>query len=138
MNQDVDENDLRRRFQEEIEMKFLTMVVTTNPDKAGPPPPALFQAIMELGQATGAALKDTGGMKDIGVVKVENHDMFVDGPFAEAKEAIGGYAIYDLPSYDDVRAYVEKFLDLHRKHWPAWEGQVTIQELVAYGPNSAG
>lgn len=115
-------------------MKFLTMVVTTNPDKAGPPPPALFQAINELGASTGAALKDTGGMKDIGTVKVENHDLVVDGPFAEAKEAIGGYAIYELPTYEAIREYVERFLDLHRKHWPVWEGTVTIQELVTYGP----
>jgi hypothetical protein len=66
-------------------MKFLTMVTTSNPEKAGPPPPALFQAITELGMATGAALKDTGGMKAIGTVKVEDHDILVDGPYAEAK-----------------------------------------------------
>jgi hypothetical protein len=115
-------------------MKFLTVVTTSNPDQAGAPPPELFQAIMELGQATGTALKDSGGMKDIGVMKLENHDIHVDGPFAEAKEAVGGYAIYDLPSYDDIRAYCEKFLDLHRQHWPAWEGKVVVQQLMSMTP----
>ena len=42
-------------------MKFLTMVTTSNPDKAGPPPPELFQAIAELGMSSGSVLKDTGG-----------------------------------------------------------------------------
>jgi hypothetical protein len=115
-------------------MKFLTMVTTTNPDKAGPPPPALFQAINELGAATGAKLKDTGGMRDVGVVKVEDHNILVDGPYAEAKEAIGGYAIYELETEAQVIDYCKKFLDLHRQHWPAWEGQVTIQQLVDFGP----
>lgn len=115
-------------------MKFLTMVVTTNPDKAGPPPAELMQAIAQLGMSTGEALKDTGGMRDIGTVKVEDHDLVVDGPFAEAKEAVGGYAIYEVPTEQDIVDYCRKFLDLHRKHWPAWEGTVTIQELIAYGP----
>jgi hypothetical protein len=114
-------------------MKFLTMVVTTNPDKAGAPPPALFEAINALGAATGAAMKDTGGMKDIGTVKVLNHDLVVDGPYTEAKEAIGGYAIYDLPDEKAVFDYCRKFLDLHRKHWPAWEGTVTVQQLMSMG-----
>jgi len=115
-------------------MKFLTMVTTSNPDKAGPPPPDLMQAIMQLGMSTGAALKDTGGMRDTGSVAVKGGNLVVDGPFAEAKEAIGGFAIYELPTEADVVEYCKKFADLHRKHWPAWEGQITIQELVPMGP----
>jgi hypothetical protein len=119
-------------------MKFITMVTTSNPDKAGPPPPELFQAIMELGMATGAdKLKDTGGMRDTGTVKVEGGDLVVDGPYAEAKEVTGGFAIYELPTQGDVVDYCKKFADLHRKHWPAWEGQITIQELVPMGPPQA-
>ena len=34
-------------------MKFMTMVTTANPDKAGPPPPELYQAIAELGVRAG-------------------------------------------------------------------------------------
>ena len=118
-------------------MKFLTMVTTTNPEKAGPPPAALFQAINELGAATGAALKDTGGMKTTGVVKVQSGQLLVDGPYTEAKEAVGGFAIYELATEAEVIDYCKKFLELHRKHWPAWEGEVTIQELINYGPPSA-
>jgi hypothetical protein len=119
-------------------MKFLTMVTTSNPDKAGPPPPELFQAIMELGMATGAdKLKDTGGMKDAGSVKVKGGSLVVDGPFAEAKEAVGGYAIYELATEAEVVDYCRKFADLHRKHWPAWEGEITIQQLMPMAPPPA-
>jgi hypothetical protein len=117
-----------------MKMKFLTMVTTSNPEKAGAPPPELFDAIMKLGMSTGAALKDTGGMRDTGKVKVEGGQLVVDGPYAEAKEALGGYAIYELPTEADVIEYCSKFLDLHRKHWPVWEGEVSILQLIGMAP----
>lgn len=119
-------------------MKFMTMVTTSNPEQAGPPPPALMQAIMELGMsAGGSTVRDTGGMKDTGSVRVEAGNLIVDGPFAEAKELVGGYAIYELPSEADVVEYCRRFADLHREHWPQWEGRITIQELVPMGPPPA-
>ena len=118
-------------------MKFITTVTTTNPDKAGPPPPRLMQAIMELGMSAGPVLRDTGGMRDAGSVKVEGGQLVVDGPFAEAKEVAGGFAIYELPSHAAVVDYCRKFADLHRQYWPAWEGEIAIQELVPMGPPPA-
>ena len=115
-------------------MKFMTMVTTSNPEKAGPPPPALFQAIMELGIKAGPKLKDNGGMKTVGVAKVEGGDLLVDGPYTEAKEAIGGFALYELETEKEAVQWVKDFLELHRKHWPAWEGQVTLMQLINYGP----
>ena len=115
-------------------MKFMTVVTTTNPDKAGPPPPALFQAINELGAEAGEKLRESGGMKDIGLGRVEAGELVVDGPFAEAKEAVGGFAIYELTSEAEAVAWVKKFLELHRRHWPRWEGEVTLRQLISYGP----
>jgi hypothetical protein len=113
-------------------MKFLTMVTTTNPDKAGAPPPALFKAIAELGMSS-PGLRDNGGMRAAGKVKVQGGQLLVDGPYAETKEAVGGYAIYELPSDADAFEYCRKFLELHRQHWPAWEGQVEVLELTSPG-----
>lgn len=115
-------------------MKFMTMVTTSNPEKAGPPPASLMQAIADLGTAAGKAMQDTGGMKTTGVAKVEGGELVVDGPYAEAKEAVGGYAIYVLDSEAEAVEWVRKFLDLHRRHWPAWEGEVIIHQLINYGP----
>ena len=52
-----------------------------------------------------------------------------DGPFTEAKEVLGGYAIYDLPDLDAVKAWTKRFLDLHAKHWPEFRGTVEIREM---------
>jgi hypothetical protein len=118
---------------EETKMKFMTMVTTSNPEAAGPPPASLMQAIGELGMKAGPRLKDTGGMKSLGVAKLEQGDLVVDGPFAEAKEAIGGYAVYELESEAEAVEWVKQFLELHRKHWPAWDGEVQILQLITYG-----
>ena len=113
-------------------MKFLTMVTTANPEKAGPPPPALYQAIADLGIKAGKALKDNGGMATVGVVTVKGGELMVDGPYAEAKEAVGGFAIYELDTKQEAVRWAADFLELHRRHWPTWEGEVIVREMVYY------
>jgi hypothetical protein len=55
-----------------------------------------------------------------------------DGPFAEAKEIVGGYAIVEAKSKDEAVDIARRFMELHRIHWPEFEceGEVRgIQEL---------
>lgn len=54
-----------------------------------------------------------------------------DGPFAETKEVIGGYALAELNSHDDALALAREFMDLHRVHWPAFEGECEVRPLEA-------
>ena len=115
-------------------MKFMTMVTTTNGDKAGPPPPELMNAIMQLGIDAGKAMVENGGMQLTATARIEGGELIVDGPYAEAKEAVGGYAIYVLDTTEEAIEFVKKFLELHRKHWPAWEGEVLIRQIFNYGP----
>ena len=114
-------------------MKFITFVTTTNPAEAGPPPKALMDAIVQLGMEAGARMLETGGMSDSAVVRVHAQQLVTDGPFAESKELVGGYAIYDLPSEEEIVAWTERFANLHREIWPAWEGQISIQQLHVFG-----
>lgn len=114
-------------------MKFITFVTTTNPAEAGPPPDGLMQAIVALGMEAGARMVESGGMSDTATVRVRGRQLLTDGPFAEAKELVGGYAIYDLPSQAEAVAWAERFADLHRQHWPRWEGQIAIQQLHVFG-----
>ena len=114
-------------------MKFITFVITANPAEAGAPPPALMDAIIKLGMEAGPRMVDTGGMSDTGKVSVRAKQLITDGPFAEAKELIGGYAIHDLPTEADAIAWTQRFADLHRQHWPQWEGDITIQQLHNFG-----
>jgi hypothetical protein len=52
-----------------------------------------------------------------------------DGPFAEAKEMIGGYAILELPSKQVAIEEAVKLMELHKRHWPGWEGETEIRQI---------
>jgi hypothetical protein len=114
-------------------MKFLTMVTTANPDKAGPPPPALFEAIGKLGMeaAQKGVMVENGGMSLSGTVSIKSDRLIVDGPYTEAKELLGGYAIYDVHTEAEAVDWCERFMALHKQHWPGWEGEVVIRQLIA-------
>jgi hypothetical protein len=55
-----------------------------------------------------------------------------DGPFTEAKEVIGGFAQFELKSREEAIESAVRFMELHRKHWPGWEGETEIR--VMYEP----
>ncbi len=113
-------------------MKFLTMVKTLNPEAIGAPPPELMGAIIQLGMEAGAKMTETGGMLLAGTVTTRKGEMITDGPFAEAKEQLGGYAIYELDTEAEILRWTERFVDLHRQHWPEWEGEVSIIRLQRF------
>ncbi len=52
-----------------------------------------------------------------------------DGPFAEAKEVIGGYAIIEAPTKAEAVRIGTEFMKLHSDHWPEWEGESEIREI---------
>ena len=53
----------------------------------------------------------------------------IDGPFVETKEVIGGYALVDLKTREEALAFARDFMDLHRLHWPAFEGECEVRPL---------
>jgi hypothetical protein len=57
-----------------------------------------------------------------------------DGPFAETKEVIGGYAVMAWASRDEAIAGARSFMRLHTEHWPAWEGECEVREIVFLAP----
>src|SRR5690349_12304434 len=81
----------RRSTAGETDMRFMTLVKSREGQQ---PPPALFQAIGELGQQAGKKMVWTGGLtatKDGALLRLEGGKIRVtDGPFSEAKEVIGG------------------------------------------------
>jgi hypothetical protein len=119
-------------------MKFLTMVKTLNPETASNPPPVLMSAIVQLGMEAGIKMTETGGMALAGTVTTRKGEMITDGPFAEAKELVGGYAIYELDTEAEIVKWTERFVDLHRQHWPEWDGEVTILRLDSFNMAMAG
>ncbi|HJP57250.1 MAG TPA: YciI family protein [Gemmatimonadales bacterium] len=54
-----------------------------------------------------------------------------DGPFSEAKEVVGGYSLIEAPSHEEAIALAREFMELHRIHWPAFEGECEVRPLEA-------
>ena len=115
-------------------MRFLSMVKSN--EKCGVPPQALMDAIAQLGAEgfSSGTLVEVGGLlpTDNGArVKVAGGKLSVtDGPFSEAKEVIGGYAVYAVGSREAAIAMTRVFMELHREHWPGWEGEAEIRQIV--------
>jgi hypothetical protein len=117
-------------------MRFMTLIKSAENAAFGPPPPQLFQAITELGhEATRAGvLVDTGGLLPTSAgarIQLQGGRIAVsDGPFGSA-ETVGGYAIFDVPSLQEAIEWANRFMELHREHWQAWEGETEVRPLFA-------
>jgi hypothetical protein len=70
--------------------------------------------------ATGAQVRITDGKLSV-----------VDGPFVEAKEIIGGYAIFELLGKDEALASAKEFMQLHRDLMPGWEGTCELRAFAS-------
>lgn len=51
----------------------------------------------------------------------------IDGPFTESKEIVGGYSIIDAKSHEEALALARRFMELHQKHWPTFEGECEMR-----------
>jgi hypothetical protein len=115
-------------------MKY--MMIVKSAERSGPPPKELMDAIDKLGEeaiksgsmlgggglgptAMGARVRLSGGKVTV-----------IDGPFTEAKEIIGGYAQFELKSKQEAVDSAVKFMELHKKHWPGWEGETEVRQMM--------
>jgi len=120
-------------------MRFMMMVKAP---EGAPPSPELYAAIDKLSQEMAAAgiLIQTGGLGPSASgarVRVAGAKVTVtDGPFTEAKELIGGFAVLELPSRASAIEHGRSFMQLHADILgPSFEGECEIREL--YGPPPA-
>ena len=117
-------------------MKF--MMIVKSAERSGRPPQALMEAIDKLGQEAVKAgtMVASGGLAPTAVstrVRLSGGQLTkVDGPFTEAKEVIGGYAVFELKSKEEAIEGAMRFMELHKKHWPGWEGETEIRQI--FGP----
>jgi hypothetical protein len=54
----------------------------------------------------------------------------LDGPFAETKEVIGGFAIFELPDHDAAIESAREFMNLHLQFMPDWEGTCEMRPIA--------
>ncbi len=125
-------------------MKFMMMVKADKDYEAGAPPdPKLMAAMAEYTEKmikagvvlqTGGLLPSSKGAR----VRVANGKLTVtDGPFTEAKELIGGYAIVKAASKDEAVRLGSEFMSLHSQVLGGkWEGEVEIRQLEDFDPGN--
>jgi hypothetical protein len=115
-------------------MKFMTII--KGPELTEDPPQALIDAINAFGQEAKAAgvFVEWGGLQPTAEgsrVSISKGKLVVtDGPFTEAKEVIGGFAVYNVASKEEAMEWARRFMELHVKHWPEWEGEVEVRGIM--------
>jgi hypothetical protein len=109
----------------------------------GTPPQALFDAMdTYIGkQAAKGVFLDGGGLYGtedaVNFVVRDGQVSRVDGPYAEAKEVVGGWAIMEYPSIEEAVADQEEFAQLHADHWPEVTVISTLRQ-ISTGPEAPG
>src|SRR5262245_8858253 len=118
-------------------MKFMLISYATKDWEAGlPPDPRLVAAIPRLydKMPKGASLLSTGGLAPSSMgakVRVSGGNVVVtDGPFAETKELVGGFAIVEAASIEEAIAVAKGFWELHVEVLgPSYEGGGEIRQM---------
>ena len=116
-------------------MKFLMLVKHSEISRNEPIPQGLMDAMGEFVAENfkSGVLKDTAGLKPTSEgfrIRSSGKRLKVtDGPFTEAKEVIGGYAMVDVPSKDEAMKLARQFMELHRLHWPDFECECEVRQV---------
>ncbi|MBV9456235.1 MAG: hypothetical protein JO141_01775 [Bradyrhizobium sp.] len=119
-------------------MRF--MYIVTSPKRHVMPTPALMEAIGKIREREIKAgrMIDDGGLMPVATgaqVKISDNKLsVVDGPFVEAKEVIGGYAIFELRDKEEAVAIGKEFMQLHLDHMPEWEGTCEVRAFMTAPP----
>lgn len=103
--------------------------------------PAAFDKAMEgfIGRwLSNGTLVQTAGLarsKDGARIRISKGKLVMtDGPFAEAKEVIGGYAILEAPTRERAIEIGRAFMQLHLDYWPEFEGEAEIRHMDFVAP----
>jgi len=114
-------------------MRFMYIVKSAH---AGPPTPELLEAMHKLAdrEIKAGRMLDNGGLTPLAMgaqVRIIDGQLSVlDGPFVEAKEVIGGYAIFELPGKEEAVAMATEFMQLHKDLMPGWHGTCEIRTVA--------
>ena len=116
-------------------MRYMMFIKHTEDYANATVPAGLYEAMgafiedtTKRGQFVGGAglMPTTKGHK----VKLKGGKITVtDGPFAESKEIVGGYALIDAASKGEALDLARRFMEIHQTHWPTFEGECEVRPL---------
>jgi len=120
-------------------MRFLSFIRSPESFRDTPPPAALMEAMGKFVEKSfrDGVVRDTGGLlpSHDGVrIRLSGGELTViDGPFTEAKEVIGGWAILETRTKEEAIRVATEFMELHRKYWPEFEGESELRQIFDPG-----
>lgn len=123
-------------------MRFLSYIEFELDGPFGPPPSTLRSAVADFMTqvAREGSLADRGGLAapaDGSYVRVADGRLTItDGPFAEAKEVVGGYLMYDVRSKQEAAEYARRFMQLHVDLWDGFTGVCVTRQV--FDPSQPG
>ena len=120
-------------------MRFMMLVKSA--ENKGAPPKELMDAMAKLSEEAVKAgtIRDSGGLSPTAAstrVRLSRGRVTaIDGPFTEAKEVVGGYAVLEFKSKEEAIESAKNFMELHKKYWPGFEGETEVRQV--FGPDGA-
>jgi hypothetical protein len=114
-------------------MKYLMLIRHAENYRSQEIPKALMDAMGKFvtDSFQSGVLKETAGLQPTSagfrVRSTKGELRVTDGPFTETKEVIGGFAIVEAASREAALENARQFMDLHRVHWPAFEGECEVR-----------
>ena len=114
-------------------MRYMYLVKSC---QSGPPPKRLFEELDKMAQKAvkSGAMIDSGGLLPLPMgahIKLEGGKVSViDGPFAESKEVIGGYAIFEFKTREEAIQSGVDFMNVHKEFGEGWEGTCEMRPMM--------
>ena len=114
-------------------MRFLLLVCAS--ESLGPPPPAFLEVMSASAEkalrsgeliSTGRLAPSAAGSR---IVLTGGNLSVQDGPFSEAKEVIGSYAMIERPTPAAAIESATWLLEQFRQYWPEWSGEVEVRQV---------
>ena len=113
------------------------LVLLKMSEQVGQPPESLFQAMDETIKEIEKTITivDTNGLVPTAdaatrITVTGGRTTVLDGPFAESRELVGGYALIEADSYEDAVESARKIVQVHTDHWPTWEGEAEVRQAM--------
>ena len=114
-------------------MRYMMFIKHTEDYRNHDVPPGLYEEMGKFIEETsktgnfisGAGLQPTSAGTRVRLSR--GKITVTDGPFVESKEIVGGYSIIDAKSKEEALALARRFMEIHLKHWPTFEGECEMR-----------
>src|SRR6202795_389945 len=116
------------------------MMIVKHKEAQGMPPKELMDAI---GKLTEQAINDGTLLGNGGLLPTaaganarlsRGRGAVTGGAFTGATENNCGYELFELKSKGEAVEGARHFMELHKKHWPGWEGETEVRQI--FGPEA--